>query len=197
MQPLLLRLNFSVFVLHALVTALFVIAPALLRDQFALPMQQHWMVWLGVVLGSFVIILPLVMKADAGGKQDRRMPLAIAGLAAGMALASQAADLPMLVLSLLLFFAGFNFLEAAMPAQVSKLAGAEWRGAAMGAFASSQFLGAFAGGLWAGWVNAIWGPQRVFVVAAVVAIAWYMMMRLWLNRSLDDEDAAAEKEDME
>lgn len=191
LQPLLLRLDFSVFVLHALVTALFVIAPSLLQDQFGLPIGQHWMIWLAVVIGSFVLILPLIMKADRGHQQAQRMPLAVAALASGLALASQAGDVPMLVLALLLFFAGFNFLEASMPAQLSKLAAPEWRGAAMGVFASSQFLGAFAGGLWAGWVNAVWGPQRVFMVAAVVAVAWYMMMRLWVNRSeaeLEEKD---------
>jgi predicted MFS family arabinose efflux permease len=187
LQPQLLRLNFSVFVLHALVTSLFVIAPSLLRDKFALPVADHWMVWLGVVVGSLALILPIVMKADKNDRSMRRLPLAIAALAAGMAMASQAGDLQMLVLAMLLFFAGFNFLEAAMPALVSKVAGEDWRGAAMGVFASSQFLGAFFGGLWAGWVNASWGPERVFVVAAVAAIAWYMMMRLWVNRA--DEDA--------
>lgn len=187
LQPQLLRLNFSVFVLHALVTSLFVIAPGLLRDQFALPVSDHWMVWLGVVVGSLALILPIVMKADKDDRSMRRLPLPIAALAAGMALASQAGDLQMLLLAMLLFFAGFNFLEAAMPALVSKMAGEDWRGAAMGVFASSQFLGAFFGGLWAGWVNASWGPERVFVVAAVAAIAWYMMMRLWVNRA--DEDA--------
>lgn len=188
LQPQLLRLNFSVFVLHALVTSLFVVAPGLLRDQFAMPVSDHWMVWLGVVVGSLALILPIVMKADKNDRSMRRLPLAIAALAAGMAMASQAGDLQMLVLAMLLFFAGFNFLEAAMPALVSKMAGEDWRGAAMGVFASSQFLGAFAGGLWAGWVNASWGPQRVFVVAAVAAIAWYMMMRLWVNRADEDTD---------
>lgn len=183
LQSPLLRLDFSVFVLHALVTSLFVVAPSLLRDSFDLPVSQHWMVWLTVVIGSFVVIVPLVMRADARNQAIERMPLAIAALAAGMALASQSNDLAMLVLSMWLFFSGFNFLEAAMPAQVSKLAGSEWRGAAMGAFATSQFLGAFAGGVWAGWVNAQWGPQRVFMVAACIAVAWYMMMRLWTNRA--------------
>ena len=188
LQPQLLRLNFSVFVLHALVTSLFVVEPGLLRDLFAMPVSDHWMVWLGVVVGSLALILPIVMKADKNDRSMRRLPLSIAALAAGMAMASQAGDLQMLILALLLFFAGFNFLEAAMPALVSKMAGEEWRGAAMGVFASSQFLGAFAGGVWAGWVSASWGPQRVFVVAAVAAIAWYMMMRWWVNRADEDTE---------
>lgn len=188
LQAPLLRLDFSVFVLHALVTALFVVAPALLRDSYNLPASQHWMVWLAVVVGSFALVMPLVMKADARNQAVQRMPLAIAGLAAGMAIASQSTELPMLIAGMLLFFAGFNFLEAAMPAQVSKLAGAEWRGAAMGTFSTSQFFGAFAGGVWAGWVNAHWGPERVFMVAACVALAWYMMMRLWANNGSADQE---------
>lgn len=186
LKPALLRLDFSIFVLHALVTALFVVAPGLLVEQFSLPSTQHWMVWLAVVVGSFALITPIIMKSDVRENAMRRFPIAIAALAAGMAMAAQAGDLKMLMLAMLLFFAGFNFLEAAMPSLASQLAAQEWRGAAMGLFATSQFLGAFVGGVWAGWVNAVWGPQRVFVVAAVVAIAWYMMMRLWVNRASED-----------
>jgi len=183
----LLRLDFSVFLLHALVTSVFVVTPALLRDQFALPLSQHWMVWLGLVVGSLALVLPVVMKSGGRDHLAAYMPIAVAVVAAGMALASQAVELPMLMLGFLLFFAGFNFLEAAMPAQVSTLAGSEWRGAAMGVFATSQFFGAFAGGVWAGWVNAQWGSTRVFMVGACMAVAWYMMMRLWANKTAGDQ----------
>ena len=46
---------------------------------------------------------------------------------------------------LLLFFIAFNFLEAQLPSQVSRLCPAELKGAALGVFATAQFLGAFLG----------------------------------------------------
>ena len=46
-----------------------------------------------------------------------------------------------------MYFAGFNFLEAGLPARLSVLAEDEVRGASLGVFSSAQFLGAFVGGL--------------------------------------------------
>ena len=47
---------------------------------------------------------------------------------------------------MLLYFVAFNFLEATMPALVSRIAPASQKGSAMGGYSSSQFLGAFLGG---------------------------------------------------
>ena len=49
--------------------------------------------------------------------------------------------------ALTLFFAVFNFLEARLPALLTLAAPASDRGAALGVFATSQFLGAFCGGV--------------------------------------------------
>jgi len=53
---------------------------------------------------------------------------------------------------LLLFFVGFNILEASLPSQVSKLADPALRGTALGAFNTAQSLGLFAGGAVGGWL---------------------------------------------
>ena len=49
--------------------------------------------------------------------------------------------------ALVLFFAVFNYLEARLPALLTQAAPAADRGAALGVFATSQFLGAFFGGV--------------------------------------------------
>ncbi|MDO6575275.1 hypothetical protein Q4528_14255, partial [Staphylococcus pasteuri_A] len=51
---------------------------------------------------------------------------------------------------LAIFFIGFNYLEASLPALISNLAPPGNKGAALGVFSTSQFLGAFIGGSSAG-----------------------------------------------
>ena len=69
-------------------------------------------------------------------------------------------------LALALFFAGFNFLEAGLPARLSILADGESRGATLGVFSSSQFLGAFVGGLIGGRFLAPAIRRRIFRLCA-------------------------------
>jgi hypothetical protein len=54
-QAALLRLNFGVFVLHAVQLAMWVAIPALLV-QAGLPKEHHWWVYLPAVLASFIVM---------------------------------------------------------------------------------------------------------------------------------------------
>ena len=67
-----------------------------------------------------------------------------------------------------LFFTGFNFLEAKMPAMVSSISPAGSKGSAMGIYASHQFLGAFLGGLLSGLLNSYFSPEYTFMMCLVV-----------------------------
>jgi MFS family permease len=70
----------------------------------------------------------------------------------------------------LLFFVGFNVLEASLPSQVSKLADPALRGTALGAFNTAQSLGLFAGGAVGGWLAGMASPQTVFVFCAILLL---------------------------
>ena len=72
----------------------------------------------------------------------------------------------------LLFFIGFYFLEANLPALVSGIAPAGKKGSAMGIYASFQFFGAFLGGTLAGAITQELGWQLVFALALAICIAW-------------------------
>ena len=68
----------------------------------------------------------------------------------------------------ILFFTGFNFLEAKMPAMVSSISPAGSKGSAMGIYASHQFLGAFLGGVLSGLLNSYFSPEYTFIMCLVV-----------------------------
>ena len=59
----LLRLNYGIFALHAALMALFVQVPFALRDA-GLAAEAHWQVYLPVMVGSVLLMLPLLRAAD-------------------------------------------------------------------------------------------------------------------------------------
>jgi len=84
-----------------------------------------------------------------------------------------------IVVALVIFFAGFNVLEAKLPALVSRTAPREARGAATGMYSSVQFLGTFFGGAAGGILAQHAGAGAVLgaclaVIAAWLAAAWNM-----------------------
>ena len=169
-HPALLRLNLSVLVLHLLITLLFVQLP----NRLVLagwPLAQHWQLYLPVLILS-VLAMAWLMRRMAGRIQSGlRWAIALMALAlAGMVY--QPWPLPALLALCCVFFTGFNYLEANLPAVVSGLAPAGQKGSAMGAYASCQFFGAFAGGLLSGLLNQYLSPVWIYVVAVGLCIVW-------------------------
>jgi len=93
----------------------------------------------------------------------------------------------LVLVALAVFFAGFNFLEAGLPARLSILAEGESRGASLGVFSSFQFLGAFAGGLIGGWFLSAGEPRNVFFACAVLAGFWLLLHQLGRNLNIRPE----------
>ncbi len=171
-QPALLRLDAYIFVLHAMMTSLFVALPLLLRNELNMPLNSHWKVYVSALCVSLLGTVPLIIADERRGK-----PWVFSGalllLLAGMLLIIFLPPSALVVASALaLFFAGFNFLEAGLPARLSMLVEHTERGAAMGLFSSAQFLGAFAGGIISGLLMTDGAAQHVFVFAAVSAGLW-------------------------
>jgi len=175
LQPELLRLNFGIFALHGMQMAMFVVLPALLRDA-GLPLAEHWMFYLPVVLASFACMLPAVLFADRRNRPRPVMLGAVALLAAVYALLSLVPlGLAALAALLLGFFAAFNVLEALIPALVTRHAPAQARGAVIGVYNTMQTLGLFFGGLAGGWLAGRFGATGIFGACALVAIAWFAL----------------------
>lgn len=175
LRPELLRLDVYVFLLHTILTASFVALPFLLLNQLELVLTDHWKMYVGALLVSLVGTIPLIIFDERRGK-TRTISIAVLLLLAGeLALTFTGfATMPVFV-GLALFFAGFNFLEAGLPARLSMLAEGAARGASLGVFSSAQFLGAFAGGLIGGRFLATGRPADVFFVCALLAAVWLAM----------------------
>ena len=171
----LMRLNFGVFVLHAVQLAMWVAVPALLV-QAGLPKDRHWQVYLPAVLGSFVLMGGMFALERRG--HLRKVFLAAIGLIAlvefGLLLVSSGAPgLSMLAGLLFVFFVGFNILEATQPSLVSRLAPTPVRGAAMGVYNTLQSLGFFVGGWMGGQLVKLGGGQALFLCCALAMLLWW------------------------
>ena len=177
-DPELVRLNVGIFALHAVLMAIFVVVPLGLARAGLAPAGPWW-VYLATVVAGFLLMLPGVVGPMAG--RDRPVFLGSIALV-GVSLAVLAAGLGSvagIVAALVIFFAGFNVLEAKLPALVSRAAPRGARGAATGVYSSVQFLGTFAGAAAGGALAQHAGLVAVLaaclaVVAAWLAVAWGM-----------------------
>lgn len=174
-RPDLLRLDLSIFLLHALLTASFVALPFLLRNELGVPLGGHWKIYIGALIASLVGTVPLVLADERQGKHVTVSIAVFLLLVGQMLLALLGGSLTVVFGALTVFFAGFNFLEAGLPARLSIQAFGEIRGASMGVFSSAQFLGAFAGGLLGGHFIGGGDPAAVFLACAVLCALWLLL----------------------
>ena len=177
-EPELVRLNVGIFTLHAVLMAMFIVVPfALVRG--GLPSSEHWWVYLCSLGVGIVVVLPVLIGRAAA--HERRVFLAsVATIGISLAVLALGLDrLEGVIAALVIFFAGFNVLEAKLPALVSRAAPREATGAATGVYSSVQFLGTFfgaaAGGALAQHVGFAAVPVACLAaVAAWLAVAWNM-----------------------
>ncbi|MBB1631500.1 MFS transporter [Cupriavidus sp. UME77] len=173
LNPDLIRLNVGVLALHASQVAMFMVVPAMLSDA-GMPLDQHWKVYLPVVLVSFVLMLAPMMAAERYGKVRPVLLGAVGLMTAVQLLFAAVHGLWGIVGVLLLFFVAFNVLEAMQPSLVSRYAAAA-RGAALGVYNTTQAMGLFLGGAVGGWLLKHEGRSAVFIGCAVVLLLWLII----------------------
>ena len=172
----LLRLDMGVFILHMSLTAIFVIVPLILRDQYGLLSATHWKVYLSVLVLSLILLVPTILISEKFKKTKATFTLAILLCATGLlVMAGTFKSFSIFFVAMVLFFWGFNFLEASLPSLVSKLSNPLTKGMSMGVFSSSQFLGAFAGGVVAGYLLQYYDQSAVFLFAFVMFLIWFLV----------------------
>ncbi len=173
------HLNISVFFLHTLLTTLFIWMPTQLHH-----LASHWyqqsIIYFLLLVASYAIMMPLLMYAEKHYRQKQLVQgsiLIFAGVLAYFALMPH--TLFHLVLSLLLFLIPFNLLEATLPSWVSRIVPQQIKGAALGLYATSQFLGIFVGGVGSGILLKYFSLSIVlWSNVGLMLIWWLLMLRL-------------------
>ncbi|MCL7462847.1 MFS transporter [Pseudomonas sp. NW5] len=172
----LLRLDFGIAALHAILMASFVALPLALVEQGGLPREEHWWVYLTAMLLGFFGMIPFIIY----GEKKRQMRRVLTGavlllLVCELFFWQFGNGLGALLGGTVLFFVAFNLLEASLPSLVSKIAPAGGKGTAMGVYSTSQFLGAALGGLLGGALFAQGGVSAVFLGCALLAALWLII----------------------
>ncbi|NCF38308.1 MAG: MFS transporter [Gammaproteobacteria bacterium] len=171
----LLKLGFGVFVLHLVLAATFVVFPLLLQQNLQVDEALHWRTYLPVFVMSIFLLVPMIIVAEKYRKSRLVFGLAVVMLAlAEFGLAWSETYLAVFLM-LVLFFGAFNFLEAMMPASVSRIAPADMKGTAMGLFSSAQFIGAFAGGLLGGFLLGAADYATTFLSLSGILAIWLLV----------------------
>lgn len=175
-------LSLSVFLLHAVMTLLFVTLPPMLVDDFGLPLAAHWKLYVPTMFLSVLIMLPVLRRVGASLSEQRLLPWAFVALAGSVGLLPLGGAWPTLAALITVYFLGFNLLEAGMPALLSRLTGSRGRGRRMGLYSTFQFLGAFCGGVVGGSLLGSVGSASALAGAGAVCLGWGVLLRLLSKR---------------
>lgn len=172
----LLRLNYGIFALHAAQMAMFIVVPFAIQNTSNLSVNHHWQVYLPILLGSFVLMIPAIV---VGEKRGLLKPVFIGAVAlmlvAQLCFAGLITSFWGIVFSLFAYFVAFNILEASLPSLISKLAPAAAKGTAMGVYNTSQSLGVAVGGLVGGYLAHHYSYSVVFMFCAVLISIWLLL----------------------
>ena len=168
----LLKVDFYFFLLHTIMTATFVALPFLLTQKLGMGLTDHWKIYVGALLASLLITVPMILKDHHQGRSYLIAIAVVMILAAELVLAFIGVAVVPVFIALIVYFAGFNFLESGLPARLSTMADEDVRGASLGVFSTAQFLGAFTGGLIGGRFLSQGNPSDVFFACMLLAALW-------------------------
>ena len=170
-------LALSVFLLHAAMTLMFVVLPPMLLADHAFMLAEHWKLYVPTMVGSVLVMFPILRKVGKNLSEHRMLPLAFLTLALSMGM--MALDVPVAGLGILMtiYFLGFNLLEAGMPSLLARVSGSRGRGRRMGVYSTFQFLGAFAGGVIGGGMLAMLGSAAALIAAAGACLVWAVVLK--------------------
>ena len=171
-EPSLMRLNLGIFFLHLTLMAAFVVIPTVLVQQLGIKPDQLWWVYLCLLGGGFIAMLPAMIFAERRNAQKKIFVLAVGLMTIAMFVLGNAQSAAITVSMLFVYFAAFNLLEASLPSWLSKVCPVGNRGTAMGIYSTCQFLGTFIGGILGGFALANVGIDGLFWLLALMLLFW-------------------------
>ena len=177
-NPMVITLSLGAGMLHFTLIGFFMLIPNLLFKQFDLPLNMHAWIYLGLLLFSFVTMLPFLIISEKKNMLLMGIPAAIILLIFSFALIYFFNTFfVMLVLAIWLYFSAFNFLEATFPALLSRQVSIESKGGALGIYSSCQFLGAGLGGAIFGFILEFSNDEMMILGGLLSLICWLFIHR--------------------
>ena len=174
------QLNVGVFVLHAVLTAWFITLPTQLIDAGFATSTHAWF-YLPTLVLSIIIMVPMIIRSSRTDNQVFWFRLALLMLCSGVFIGDVFGHSGIsLAAALLIFFAGFNYLEASLPSLLTRISPAGSKGSASGIYATCQFLGAFIGGSVGGWVLQHYQSVGLGVFSLALLGLWLLLTR-WMK----------------
>ena len=170
------RLHVSVFALHLLLTAMFIYMPSQLIQFADIPLASHGLVYLPLLIISLFFAFPSIILAEKYRKMRGIFLTAIGGIILGLLVLIFGYESKYILLAGLgFFFIAFNVMEALLPSWLSKSAPIQSKATAMGVNASSQFLGAFFGGMIGGQLLLLNNTALGWSILTGIAIVWLLI----------------------
>ena len=170
------RLHISVFALHLLLTAMFIYMPSQLIQVADIPLASHGWVYLPLLIISLFFAFPSIVLAEKYRQMRGIFLTAIVGIVLGLLVLIFGFESKyILLLGLGLFFVAFNVMEALLPSWLSKSAPIQSKATAMGVNASSQFLGAFFGGMIGGQLLLLNNTSMGWGILTAIAVLWLLI----------------------
>ncbi len=167
------RMYLSIFVLHLMLAALFLVLPGLLGEVAGLTRSSEWLFYLPVLAVGLVLMVPAVIHAE---RHARLKPVSLGAILAlaltPLWLRLGGEHLVALAVVLAVFFGAFTLMEALLPSLISRLAHPESKGSALGIYSTSQFLGIFVGGALGGVLLQHAGRDGVYALVLAAGLLW-------------------------
>lgn len=171
----LLRLNYGIFALQAGLMAIFTTLPFALQN-LGWQKFEHWKIYLPATVMGLLLMVPAIIVGETRNRLKQVFVLGIVlVLAAQAALGLSLHSAWLIGACLVIYFIGFNILEASLPSLVSKIAPSDLKGTAMGVYNTLQSLGVFAGGLLGSKMFAMAGFAGVFGFCCVMVFLWLLL----------------------
>jgi len=171
-----LKLDLGIFSLHASQIIMFMMIPVMLNN-IGYPIKYHWQIYLPVFVLSILAIVPMILLSSKKQMLKTFFLGSIILLILVQYLFINWSDNKQnIMIILLIYFVGFNFLEATLPSLISRLSPKNLKGLVLGAYNTSQSLGIFMGGILGGFIASRYGNQAIFIVSALFLLIWLFTM---------------------
>ena len=174
-------INLSVALLHALLVTVFTVVPIELIENIGIQKGDHWKVYVPVIFLSIAIMVPAIIFAEKRGKIREVMASGVLIIALGFAAPLLINSSAGIFLMLALFFVGFHLLEPVLPSLLTRITHRDLRGLSVGLYNTSQFIGAFAGGILGG-IALKKGLQTMHIMSLVLSLLWLILVILSFRR---------------